>query len=331
MSSLDIEDDESGPFSFTVPATLDSVRVDRVVSMLTGISRAHASELIERGEVSIDGTVTTSRSRLLRSGSNLVVVVPPLPNEQVSPDPDVPYAVVYEDEEMAVIDKPAGVVVHPGAGHESGTLVAGLLARYPEIAELVDQGVCEASRPGIVHRIDRGTSGLLLVARSARAVMSFREQLSSHSAGRSYLALSFGHFEEPSGVIDAPIGRSAATPTKMAVVSSGRSARTHYQVLARGEVAKRRVTLVRCTLETGRTHQIRVHLSAIGHPVFGDDRYGSGRTPAGVLEPGRLFLHASYLRARHPGDDAQREWRSPLPLALRTALSDELATSEVDV
>lgn len=315
-------------FVAAVPQALEGVRVDRAVAMLTGVSRSEAASLVAAGKVSVGGRAVRARSDLLVAGSELAVELPE--PAVLEPDAEVPFVVVYEDPFLVVVDKPAGVVVHPGAGRRTGTLIAGLLARFPDIEELA--AVCDPARPGIVHRLDRGTSGLLVVARTVEAYDSLAGQMAARSVGRQYLALVAGHLEDDQGVIDAPIGRSVRTPTKMAVTSAGRPARTSYEVRRRLEsVMGRRapmtvpVTLVACRLETGRTHQIRVHFAAIGHPVVGDDRYG--RPPAGILEPGRLFLHAAELSIDHPSTGERLTWASALPgdldAVLRVPATDE--------
>ncbi len=315
-----------GRFVATVPQTLAGVRVDRAVSMLTGVPRSEAAGLVEFGRVRVDGRPVARRSWLLAAGSELIVELPELA-APLEPDPSVPFDVVYSDPDLVVVDKPAGVVVHPGSGTRTGTLVAGLLARYPDIGALAS--VPDPLRPGVVHRLDKGTSGLLVVARSAAAYTSLASQMRAHTAGRRYMALVSGLVPDDHGVVDAPLGRSARTPTKMAVTSSGRPARTRYAVLGRfdrlvGEHgrAEHTATLLSCTLETGRTHQIRVHLAAIGHPVVGDDRYGSRgvRATRVGLVPGRLFLHAAELSIDHPGSGVRTTWTSPLPADLRAVL-----------
>jgi 23S rRNA pseudouridine1911/1915/1917 synthase len=195
------------------------------------------------------------------------------------------------------------VVVHPGAGHPDHTLVNGLLARYPEIATVGD-----ADRPGIVHRLDRDTSGLLVVARSTQAYDALVRMLADHDVDRRYLALVWGRPESARGVVDAPIGRSLHRRTRMAVREGGRTARTAYTVVE--SFADAGVSLLECTLETGRTHQIRVHLQAIGHPVVGDATYGGARAP---LDPGRPFLHAAALGFAHPVSGERIELVEPLP------------------
>lgn len=308
-------------FVATVPRSLEGVRVDRAVSMLTGVSRGEAAALVATGRVTVDGREVRTRSTPLMAGGVLEIELPGPP--ALAPEAEVPFRVVHEDPAFVVVDKPPGVVVHPGAGHRGGTLVAGLLARYPDIGRL--SSICDPMRPGIVHRLDRGTSGLLVVARSVEAYRSLASQMAARSVGRKYVALVSGHLRDDRGLIDAPIGRSVRTPTKMAVSSGGRPARTGYEVLRRLELivggratSAIPTTLVTCRLETGRTHQIRVHFAAIGHPVLGDERYG--RTPRGVLVPGRLFLHAAELEIDHPVSGERMAWTAPLPADLVTVL-----------
>lgn len=300
-----------------VPGSLAGVRVDRAVAMLTGVTRSVAADLVATGQVEVNGRPVSARKVPLVAGTELRIAVPPAPSEAVVPDPTVPLAVVYEDPSFVVVDKPAGVVVHPGAGNPTGTLIAGLLHRFPDIAALGD-GPGDPRRPGIVHRIDRGTSGLLVVARTPDAYRDLVRQMGDRTVGRRYLALVAGHIADDRGMVDAPIGRSTRSPVLMTVSAAGRPARTAYDVLerrdlltgVRGPMAVP-ATLLACRLDTGRTHQIRVHLSAIGHPVVGDDRYG--RPPKGVLPSGRLFLHAGQLAIDHPRTGVRMTWTSPLP------------------
>jgi 23S rRNA pseudouridine1911/1915/1917 synthase len=292
-----------------VPDALDGERVDRVVAMLADVSRREASELVAHGRVRLDGSPPDKASVRVRAGSVLVVEPLPPPGD-LEPDPEVEVEVVHEDPAVLVVHKAADQVVHPGAGTPGGTLVQGLLARYPELA-----GVGDRARPGIVHRLDKGTSGLLAVARTPAAYEALVGQLSSRAVLRAYLALAWGRVDNAEGLVDAPIGRSNRDPTRMAVVADGRPARTRYHVEQR--YAAPVCTLVGCRLETGRTHQIRVHLAAIGHPVVGDDRYGPGGRG---LELGgrpryldRLFLHAEGLGFEHPVDGRWVEVHRPLP------------------
>lgn len=291
-------------FEAAVPDSLGNVRADRAVAMLTGVSRAEAAALVEGGRVSVDGRTLERRSALVGSGAVLAVELRHAAG--LVADPSVPVTVVHEDAELVVVDKAGGVVVHPGAGNHDRTLVAGIVARYPEMATVGDDPL----RPGVVHRLDKGTSGLLVFARTELAFRSLVSQMASRSVGRAYVALVRGWLQDEAGIVDAPIGRSARTPTKMAVSSTGRPARTAYRVLERLEVPEGPVTLIRCELETGRTHQIRVHLAAIGHPVVGDERYGRR---SALLPRGRLYLHACELSVDHPSTGERLSWSSELP------------------
>jgi 23S rRNA pseudouridine1911/1915/1917 synthase len=307
-----------------VPAALDGERVDRVVSFLTGMTRSQVADLVERGAVQLDRAPVRARSRRVAAGETLEVPdrVAAEP-EGLLPEPGVAFDVVYADESLIVVDKPAGLVVHPGAGHQRATMVAGLLARYPDLARLAVDGA--ENRPGIVHRLDKGTSGLLVVARTPEALGSLRAQLAAHTAERRYHALVAGRVESDEGLIDAPLRRAESDPTRMAVRAGGKEARTHYRVVRRysDPVA---LTRLECRLETGRTHQIRVHLAAIGHPVVGDSRYRHGtRWPAGLprLAPERVWLHAGTLRFDHPRTGEPVEFVSPLPADLASVLPPE--------
>ena len=288
-----------------VPLALDGERLDRVVSMLCGLPRGQAAALVAAGGVRVGGRPVLVRARRLVRGDVVEVDVPEQQYApELVPDPGVRVPVVAVDDHVVVVDKPAGLVVHPGAGHSRGTLVHGLLARWPEIA-----GVGDPARPGIVHRLDAGTSGLLVVARSPLAYASLVAQLAARTVERHYLALVWDWVEAPAGLVDAPVGRAARDRTQMAVSAAGREARTRYRVVARyGEPA--RVTLLECWLETGRTHQVRVHLAAIGHPVVGDSRYRGDRPSLAV---GRPFLHAFELGFDHPATGEHQWFTSPLP------------------
>ena len=303
----------------TVPAALDGERLDRVVSLLTGISRNRASAVIEEGLVLLDDDPVPTRSRRVHEGDELTV---PQPVDEEAPgleaDPEVEFCVVHEDPDVVVVDKAAGIIVHPGAGRDHGTLAHGLLARYPELAS-----VGSALRPGIVHRLDRGTSGLLMVARTSAAYASLVRQLSDRRVDRRYLALVHGCLETDEGYIEAPVGRSPRDRTRMAVVVGGREARTAYTVQARWD--RPATTLLECRLETGRTHQIRVHLAAIGHPLVGDAAYDSSRAHHGL---GRPFLHAGHLGFEHPSRGGAMAFDSPLPADLLAVLV-ELADPRV--
>ncbi len=304
----------------TVPASLDGVRVDRAVALLADVSRAAVDDLVAAGRVAVDGRVVRSRSTRLAEGQILDV---DRPDEADDPgpeaDPSVEFVVVHADDDVVVVDKPAGLVVHPGAGHRSGTLVHGLVARFPDLAGLPALVGSEPDRPGIVHRLDRGTSGLMVVARTPDAYRSLVAQLTARDVTRTYRALVLGTVDGESGVVDAPIGRSVSTPTRMAVSRRGKEARTQYRVEERFELPAP-TTLVRASLETGRTHQIRVHLSAIGHPVVGDDPYSQGRSLPGATVA-RPFLHAYALAFDHPSTGDRVSWTSVLPEDLAAQLS----------
>jgi 23S rRNA pseudouridine1911/1915/1917 synthase len=311
-------------FSVVVPASLDGVRVDRAVALLADVSRSAVDVLVGAGRVTVDGRAVTSRSTKLAEGQTLEV---DRPDEVVDPgpvgDPTVEFTVVHVDDDIVVIDKPAGLVVHPGAGHRTGTLVHGLVARYPELSALSAEVGSEPDRPGIVHRLDRGTSGLMVVARTPDAYHSLVHQLSEREVSRTYRALVLGTVEGESGVVDAPIGRSVSSPTRMAISRKGKDARTRYQVEERFSLPAP-TTLVRASLETGRTHQIRVHLSAIGHPVVGDEPYSQGRSLPGATI-NRPFLHAYALAFDHPRTGERVSWTAELPDDLAAQL-DALAT-----
>ena len=296
-----------------VPRALDGQRLDRVVALVTGGSRSDAAVVVDEGGVRIGGRVVTTRSHRVAEGDELDIDVPDGPTAvELVAEHDVPLPVVHEDEHLVVVDKPAGIVVHPGAGQASGTLVNGLLARYPEIS-----GVGEADRPGIVHRLDKGTSGLLVVARTQAAYDELVAMLAAHEVVRRYRTLVWGVPSSPTGLVDAPIGRSSRERTRMAVTARGKPARTFYEVV-RTYHEPVEVTELRCRLETGRTHQIRVHLASIGHRVVGDTRYGGQRQSLPMSRP---FLHAEHLALDHPVTGEPLAFTSPLPEDLAAVLA----------
>jgi 23S rRNA pseudouridine1911/1915/1917 synthase len=297
----------------TVPATLAGDRIDRALSFLTGWPRSAVQELIDAGAVTVDGNVV-AKSHRLREGSVVdVLAEPEIDGEShPEPDPEVPVDVRFADADVVVVAKPAGLVVHPGAGHARGTLVNGLLARYPELASVGDP-----ARPGIVHRLDRDTTGLLVVARSAAGYDSLVDQLARRVVERLYATLVWGTLGAARGVIDAPIGRSEARRTRMAVRSAGRDARTGYRVVETFESPS--CSRLECKLETGRTHQIRVHLAAIGHPVVGDPTYGGSRQQLALTRP---FLHAGTLGFEHPVSGEWLRFEDPVPPDLQAVLDD---------
>jgi 23S rRNA pseudouridine1911/1915/1917 synthase len=303
-----------------IPSTLHAIRVDRALSMLTGLSRSEAHDVLLSGAVSVNAKIVVKPSTSLEEGQHLVAVLPPRASDGVAPDLAVEVDVVLDDEDFAVINKSPGQVVHPGAGQRHGTLVAGLLARYPQMQELSAEGLCDPSRPGIVHRLDKGTSGLLVVAKTPEGFLGLSHQLAERVMERTYLGMVQGHVSEERGVVDAPIGRSTRTPTLMTVRSDGRPARTGYEVIARVD-KPHTLTLLRLRLETGRTHQIRVHLATIGHPVVNDLRYGHRRDRR--LDEERFFLHSTTLAFHHPRSDEWISTHAPLPSDLRDLVPPE--------
>jgi 23S rRNA pseudouridine1911/1915/1917 synthase len=294
----------------TVPVDLDGGRADKVIATLLDSSRSAVRAIIDAGDARIDD-VPVKPAEKVRAGTVVRVYVP-VEDVELIADEDVPFDIVYEDIEILVVDKPAGVVVHPGAGRGSGTLVNGLIARYPDII-----GVGQEGRWGIVHRLDRDTSGLLVVARTDAAYQELIEMMKARDVARRYLSIVKGVFTNTIGTIDAPIGRDPQNPTKMHLSRGGKPARTHYRRLA--EWTSREASYISVTLETGRTHQIRVHMRSISHPIIGDRVYGR----RGVIgDPGRTWLHARELVFEHPLTREQLRFVSTLP----DDLSDSLAS-----
>jgi 23S rRNA pseudouridine1911/1915/1917 synthase len=279
------------------------VRIDRLVASAPEVgSRSRAAQLIEGGHVSRNGRAAR-KSELLEAG-DVVLIAPPAAGGTEPAAPAVPFSVVYEDCSLLVIDKPAGLVVHPGPGNRTGTLAQALSGRA---------GGGDPERPGIVHRLDKDTSGLLVVARDDATLRALQAALSERTVVRRYTALVRGHAESETGTIDAPLGRDRRRPEEITVRGdSGRDAVTHFEVIE--ETGER--SLLRVSLETGRTHQIRVHLAAIGLPVCGDPTYGV----AGDLGLARQFLHASELSFTHPVSGEPMIFASPLPADLEAAL-----------
>ena len=277
-----------------------------------GLTRSQVQRLIAEGQASVNGAPARP-SQKVRPGDRVRLQVPPPAPSGVPPQP-IPLAVAYEDETLVVIDKPAGLAVHPGPGHPDSTLVNGLLAHCPDI-----QGIGGQIRPGIVHRLDKDTSGLLMVAKTAPAHSALSAQLKDRRVTKGYLALAAGHPAPTPGVIDAPIGRHPRHRTRMAVMAGGRESRTDYRVLHQytGDTGAGReaAALLELYLHTGRTHQIRVHLAWLGHPLVGDAVYGR---PSPLLP--RHFLHAHHLAFQHPQTGETIELRSPLPPDLQAAL-----------
>ncbi len=271
-----------------------------LASSLDGLTRSQATRLIESGEVAVNGRAV-SKSYKLAGGEDVAVTLPePEPVEAVPQD--IPLDVVYEDADVIVVNKPSGMVVHPAPGHPDGTLVNALL--YHCAGTL--SGVGGALRPGIVHRIDRDTSGLIIAAKNDAAHQYLSAQLADHTLARTYECIVVGALREDRGTVDAPIARHPTDRKRMAVVAGGREAVTHWEVIARYPG----YTHVRCRLETGRTHQIRVHMAYIGHPILGDTVYGAKKEVPGLTGQ---CLHAVGLRFLHPRTHEVVELSCPLP------------------
>ena len=271
-----------------------------LASSLDGLTRSQATRLIESGEVAVNGRAV-SKSYKLAGGEDIAVTLPePEPVEAVPQD--IPLDVVYEDADVIVVNKPSGMVVHPAPGHPDGTLVNALL--YHCAGTL--SGVGGALRPGIVHRIDRDTSGLIIAAKNDAAHQCLSAQLADHTLARTYECIVVGKLREDRGTVDAPIARHPTDRKRMAVVAGGREAVTHWEVITRYPG----YTHVRCRLETGRTHQIRVHMAYIGHPILGDTVYGAKKEVPGLTGQ---CLHAVGLRFLHPRTHEVVELSCPLP------------------
>jgi len=288
----------------------DDVRLDSLVARELDLSRNQAATLIATGQVTVGGRREKASYRG-RTGETVEVVIPAPPGREIVAE-SIPVAVVYEDDEILVVDKAAGMVVHPAPGNWTGTLVNALLGRG---GELSDEGGDE--RAGIVHRLDKDTSGLLLVAKTDRAHRRLSAAIAARRVTRRYAALCWGHLDAGHVTVDRPLGRDRRDRKRMAIVNSGKPARTDFARLARFDSAD----LLRAHLHTGRTHQIRVHLASLGHPVVGDDTYGGGGGRRLVaLPPHRHFLHAAWLVFHHPATGALIDLRSPLPPDLKHSL-----------
>ena len=276
------------------------LRLDAFLAQDGALSRSQAAQLIASGYVRVDGKQAAKSCRLA-GGERVSVDIPEVRDTAVTAQ-DIPLDVVYEDGDVIVVNKPKGLVVHPAPGHPDGTLVNALLHHCGDSLS----GIGGEKRPGIVHRIDRDTSGLIIAAKNDAAHAALSAQLSDHSLSRTYECLVSGNMRQDSGTVDAPIGRSSSDRKKMAVVAGGRRAVTHWEVVARYPG----VTHLRCRLETGRTHQIRVHMAHIGHPILGDTVYGAKKPVPGLTGQ---CLHATGLRFVHPRTGETVELHCPLP------------------
>jgi len=307
-----------------VTATVGAAEAGRRLDLwlaerLPELSRTRIKALVEGGRVSVDGASSKAAHRL-KNGERVEVVVPPPTPEEMAAEA-IPLTIVFEDAHVLVVDKPAGMVTHPGAGRSTGTLAAAALAHAPEIA-----GIGGPRRPGIVHRLDKGTSGLIVLAKSRHAYDSLTAQLQRRTMSRRYLCLAHGAIAQQDGMIDAPLARDPRSRVRMAVAraGTGRRAVTRFRVLERFAG----YTYLECRLETGRTHQIRVHLASLGHPLVGDATYGARRSrppdtlPADLVEDlGGVALHAAGLSFLHPATGESVDLSSPLPNRITRLLS----------
>ena len=288
-------------------ADRSGTRLDKYVGeKCPQLSRTYAQRLIADGYITVNDRVAKP-SLKLSIGDRLRVVIPPTAPSPLSPEA-IPLNIVYEDDDFLVVDKPAGLVVHPAPGHLSHTLINAVLSHFPNLADVSD-----SLRPGVVHRLDKDTSGVMLVAKNRTAQLNLSDQFKAHSVVKAYLVLVKGQLTPEQGVIEAPMGRDPRNRKRMAVVAEGREARTEYRVIR----YIGNYTLLEVMPETGRTHQIRVHLAAIGYPVVGDKVYG-------VKSPylSRQFMHASRLGFKHPSTGEYVEFTSELPQDLEPALKD---------
>lgn len=283
-------------------------RIDKyLANELPDLSRSRIKELIKSGAVKVNGQ-STKVSYQVEAGDKITLEVPPVAPLKLEAE-DIPLDIVYEDHDVIVVNKPQGMVVHPAAGHPNHTLVNALLYHTKDLAASP-----EGFRPGIVHRIDKDTSGLLMIAKNTKARESLEAQLAAKTNERLYLTIVHGNFSEQAGVIDAPIGRDHGDRKKMAVVENGKKAITHFKVLQQFK----NYSLVQCRLETGRTHQIRVHMAYIGHPVAGDPLYGPKKTLKGQGQ----FLHAATLGFKQPTTGKDLQFSVPAPKNFQAALAE---------
>jgi 23S rRNA pseudouridine1911/1915/1917 synthase len=325
---------ESATKTVTVAADEAGGRLDRVLAArIPSLSRSRLKTLILGGQVAVAARTVRDPAASVNSGETITVTLPP-PEPAKPQGEDIALDIVYEDDALIVLDKPRGLVVHPAAGHATGTLVNALIAHCGDSLS----GIGGVKRPGIVHRLDKDTTGLMVVAKTDRAHRALSKQFENKSEGpleRGYLAFVWGAPERPRGTIDAPLDRHPHARDKRAVREGGRAAVTHWELIERymGTDGKPVASLLACILETGRTHQIRVHLAHIGHPIMGDETYSAGfKTKASRLPPGartalealgRQALHAERLAFEHPDTGELMEFESPLPAdldALRAAL-----------
>lgn len=317
MTASPTSEPETTSLTFTVSPADAGERLDAFLAThIEGWSRARLHRLIESSDVVVNGNIAKPSHKLR---ANDMIEIELTPTQSTLAPENIPVEVVYEDDDFIVVNKPAGMVVHPAAGIDSGTLANALAFHFQQLST-----VGGAARPGIVHRLDKGTSGLLVVAKTESAHEHLADQFRAREVFKSYIALVHGQFEEESGEIDQPIARDPRNRTRMAVVRGGRPALSIYNVRKRFD----RFTLLDVELKTGRTHQIRVHLAWLKHPVVGDEIYGAGRDKT-VIDPvirsriaklGRQFLHAERLSFRHPRTAQRLQFAAPLPSELQSTI-----------
>ena len=303
-------DKENNIYEFIIDEEMQGTRLDMVLSLvIEEASRSHLQKLIDSGEVQVNGEINNSKKYKVKSGDSIQVAIPEPVRLDVTPE-DIPIDIVYEDEDVLVVNKPKGMVVHPAAGNYTGTLVNAIMFHCKTLSSI--NGVI---RPGIVHRIDKDTSGLLMIAKNDTAHRCLADQLAVHSITRAYHAIVYHNFTEEAGTVNAPIGRDPKNRLKMAVTKlNSKEAITHYKVLQRfGSF-----TYLEARLETGRTHQIRVHTAHINHPLLGDLVYGPKKKVLGVETQ---MLHAKLLGFQHPRTGEYMEFESPLPEEFKTVIT----------
>lgn len=322
------DNDEREVVTLEATAELVGERLDKFISDREEISRSMAAKLIDDTRVTVNGA-SVAKNYKLRAG-DVVEIVYPEPEPCEALPEDIPLDVVFEDNDIIVINKPKGMIVHPATGIYTGTLVNALL--YHCKGSL--SGIGGVARPGIVHRIDKDTSGLLVVAKNDEAHAHLSAQIKVHNVSRVYLAIVTGNLKDDSGTIDRPIGRHPADRKKMAVILDptrrAREAITHYEVLERFTLPQGRFTLVKCKLETGRTHQIRVHMASIGHALVGDEVYGGGKTKFEATNKELISgqcLHATRLELTHPKTNEKMSFEAPIPQSFESLLQKLRAQS----
>ena len=311
---------ENDKKEIVVPNESKGERIDAFLSNVEGITRSAAARLCENGMVLV-GDKAVAKNYKLRGGEALTVSYPPVEPDDALPE-NIPLDIVYEDDDIIVVNKPSGMVVHPAPGNPSGTLVNALLYHCGESLS----GIGGVVRPGIVHRIDKDTSGLLVVAKNDEAHLSLSEQIKKHDVSRIYYAIACGRLKNDEGTVNAPLGRSPSDRKKMAIIKdpakNSKEAITHYSVLERFNG----FTFIRCRLETGRTHQIRVHMASLGHPLLGDEVYGGDKTKFGQATKALISgqcLHAGELVLTHPRTGREMHFEARMPENM-TALLEKL-------